>query len=830
MSRRLASFGLPARHRERVAEIALQCVDIDVVMQRDRLTSDAELVGIDVVMFGDPPDAPALPLAAETPMLWVVDHAGMGEALGRIDAALRAGDQAPAPYTVLTDDDLTPTGLRTALQTVTHIHGLQRQLVEARERYERSAEQFELARFVVENSPAVLFRWMPLAGSPLAYVSRNVSMFGYDAAELLAQRTFYQTLVHPDDLESALRRLKSAEESGLSRVELEYRLLTADGEPRWVRDSTYIERGEDGVPGFRQGIVHDVTEQRTARDALLRFSQAVEQSPTSILIADTRGRIEYANRHFTTLSGFSTDDVVGHKLLSFNASDDSQERKALWHAVWNGREWRGELRKRRKDGTYYVERVHSMPIRDAKGAIAHVLEIGEDITEQKDNEAVIRRMAYFDSLTALPNRARFSELARLALQRARRDDRALAVLFLDLDGFKAVNDSLGHSAGDEVLKQAAARLVEVVRDNDTVARMGGDEFLVMLPSLDRPSEAQRVAQKINDRFRDPFEVEGHEVRISASIGIAAFPDDGDNAATLVRNADAAMYRAKETGKNTSFSYSPFTSDASARRQALGELIGVALVQNQFALYYQPQFTLGNGRIDACEALVRWNHPDRGLLTPPDFLALAEDIGMMPPIGRWVLATALRDAGEWPGDAPPRVAVNISAAEALRRDFVPHVAALLEQRAFPPERLQLEFHSDVLRLDDDATRVTFAALEDLGVRLAVDDVDLRTWPLSDLAALPIACVKINRQLMQRAMENTAELAYLRALLTLCDSLGVETVAEGVDTPDQLSFLEAHGCEAALGFSFCLPLPADETRSYLATHTPAEFHEKRARRFR
>ena len=824
MTRRLVSYGLRADDQARVDACVAEIAEITAATHHDGpLPEDAGDGGEALVLARFDPEAVA---GSATAALWLADDARAAHAA----LSERDNDEEKSEAIILGSEDLTASGLRVAMVALDALASVQSALRDAQTRFEARTEQFGLARFVVENSRAVLFRWLPRAGSPLAYVSQNVSIFGYNAAQLLEQRTFYQTLVHADDLEQALRQLSEAERSGATQVEMEYRLLTAEGESRWVRDSTYIERDEDGQPRFRQGIVHDVTEQRVARDALLRFSHAVEQSPTSILIADTRGRIEYANRHFTALSGFTTEDVVGEKLLSFNATDDSEEGKSYWQAVWGGREWRGELRKRRKDGAHYVERVHSMPIRDAKGTVAHVLEIGEDITEQKENEEVIRRMAYFDPLTSLPNRARFNERARAALTRARRDDRALAVLFLDLDGFKNVNDTLGHSTGDMLLKEVASRLVDSVRDDDTVARMGGDEFLIMLPSLDRPSDAQRVAQKIIDKCRAPFDLDGHEVRVSVSIGIAAFPDDGDNEETLVRHADAAMYRAKESGKNTLLSYSPFTSDASARRQALGELISDALEQDEFALYYQPQFTLAEGRIDACEALVRWRHPERGLLMPPDFLPLAEDIGLLPPIGRWVLETALRDALRWPGEPARRVAVNVSASEALRREFVPTVAALLEQVEFPPERLQLEFHSDVLKADPDATRVTFDALNDLGIQLAVDDVDLRTWPLPDLAGLPVRSVKINRQLMQRAMEHETERAYFRALLALCDSMGVQSVAEGVDTPDQLAFLEAHRCDAALGFSFCLPLPLDEASRLLDTHDPEEFLRQRERRFR
>ena len=718
-------------------------------------------------------------------------------------------------HAVLDHEDLTPTAIRRACVTAAYVQGLQKRLKESLEERARAADKTRLAEFVIENSAVVLFRWRPSAGSPVQYVSGNVRMFGYTPEEMTSRDFFFQSIIHPEDLEVNLRRLKEYREADIDDFVLTYRILTRDGEVRWVEDNTRVVRDDAGTVLYQQGIVIDVTQKQAAQEQLVKLSQAVEQSPGSVLIADTRGRIEYVNRKFVENSGFSEDEIVNNEFIGFNLDGESQARKKLWNAIWQGDSWRGEVRKRRRDGGHYWELSSGSPIRNAQGNVTHYLEVGEDITDKKQAEAMIRQMAYYDSLTKLPNRTLFHDRLGHALPRARRDKKVLAVLFLDLDGFKNVNDTCGHFTGDELLRQVADRLTRCVRENDTVARMGGDEFMVLLSALDERKHAGRVAEKIITAFQKPFGIAGQQHVVTTSIGISTYPLDGETAEDLIKNADAAMYRSKEGGRNQ---YTYFTSGperaTSIRRLTLGDMLTQALVRDEFVLLFHPQVSVDSGTVVGADSLLRWRHPVRGSLPPQEFMMLARAAGLLVAIDRWVLRNCARSSVELNAKGQEiRLTAHVSAEWILEPDCVESTVALIRSEGAQTGNIELEVGAADVAQGGELFQQRLAALRSAGLRVVLSGVAEGGIPLAAVGNVPADALKLERETVRNLPDDRDGAAAIRAVLSLADGLALDVVAQGVETRTQARFLADAGCETLQGFAFALPMPLDELSGFI-----------------
>ncbi|HYF54166.1 MAG TPA: EAL domain-containing protein [Salinarimonas sp.] len=435
----------------------------------------------------------------------------------------------------------------------------------------------------------------------------------------------------------------------------------------------------------------------------------------------------------------------------------------------------------------------------------------EDVTEAMRTEARIAHMARHDALTDLPNRVEFRDRLTEALHRVRRGE-SIAVLCLDLDRFKGVNDSLGHPVGDRLLVMAAERLRASVRDLDTVARLGGDEFAVVQVGAAQPTGATALAERMVAALSQPFEIDGHQISIGASVGIAVGPHDGREPDNLLRSADMALYRAKADGRGV-FRFFEGSMDAAMQaRRILETDLRLALARREFLLHYQPVLDLASGEVIAFEALLRWRHPERGMVPPLDFIGLAEEIGLIGPIGEWVLRTACADAASWP--APVRVAVNISPAQFRGRTLVAAVHAALAASGLPASRLELEITEAVLLENTESTLATLRGLKELGARIAMDDFGTGYSSLSYLRTFPFDKIKIDRSFVRNLPEETDSLAIVRAITGLGRSLGMVTTAEGVETVDQLDSLRAGGCGEVQGYLFSKPVPNDMVAPTLA----------------
>ncbi len=511
------------------------------------------------------------------------------------------------------------------------------------------------------------------------------------------------------------------------------------------------------------------------------------------------GRSEVQGRHIELLlTAGPAAELNVLKLLSEGLSDDRPPQ---------------ELFARRRSGEIIPVEIAVTPL-DYDGQRVFILTI-RDITVRKQTEETLRNLAYLDPLTGLPNRLLFHDRLVQSIERARRSRQLLAVLLVDLDRFKLINDSLGLEKGDLVLRAVAERLGRALRRSDTVARLGGDEFMLLVASAANAEAVAKVAQKIQDTLRPPFAVNGHELTTGASIGIALFPHDGDDADTLIKNADTALSRAKEQGR-AHFQF--YTNDMNAtafERLMLESRLRKALEQGEMAVYYQPQLNIGTGRVVGVEALVRWFHPDLGMVPPADFIPLAEETGLIVPIGEWVLRTACRDGRLWQeqGFQPLRVAVNLSARQFQQRDLADVVARVLEETALPATDLELELTESVIMRDAAESVRRLRELTALGIQLAVDDFGTGYSSLGYLRTFPIRSLKIDRSFIRDIDRDPNGAAIAQAIIALASSLSLKAIAEGVETREQLDMLRGWGCEEMQGYLFSRPLPADELTALL-----------------
>ncbi|SNB47718.1 EAL domain-containing protein [Geobacter sp. DSM 9736] len=563
---------------------------------------------------------------------------------------------------------------------------------------------------------------------------------------------------------------------------------------------------------------------RQQGEHIRKLSYAVEQSPVSVIITDPSGKVEYINPKFTRLTGYTLEEAAGRGACFFHEDEEwGAEHHPLWETLRGGKEWRGELRCRKKDGTVYWASVSVSPVVDGNGAISHFISFHEDISERKQAEETIKHMAYFDALTGLPNRHLFNELLHQAMAQAQRQNRALAILFLDLDRFKVINDTLGHAVGDQLLQAAAQRLKRCCRrERDTVARRGGDEFIVLLPELVDVQEAVRVAQNIIDAFNKPFILPEHELFVSTCVGISIFPHDGTDAETLIKNADMAMYRAKEFGRNRYHLYTPAMDAHAFERLSLENSLRRALQREEFFLHYQPKVDVRAGRISSVEALVRWKHPEFGMVPPTQFIPLVEETGMITALGEWVLQTACAQNKEWldQGYPPLRMSVNCSPRQFQQLNLAGTVEQTLADTGLDPSLLELEVTENIMLDHEESTMHSFRRLSELGVGIAIDDFGTGYSSLSAIRRLPIQTLKIDKSFINDINSNQDDAAIAKAIITMAQSLRLDVVAEGVETREQMALLDSYDCNLMQGYYFSRPLPAEELTDLLARRNWAQ----------
>lgn len=551
---------------------------------------------------------------------------------------------------------------------------------------------------------------------------------------------------------------------------------------------------------------------------LEKLSLAVEQSPAAVIITDPRGTIEYVNPKFCHSSGYPLEVLVGRRVAGLFAGSMTQHSfEAMIESVARGEIWHGELPFARSDQQHFQTAATISTLTDKAGTNTHVLMLLEDISDRVAYRENLFREANFDSLTKLPNRQLAMDRLAQAIATAERHHHQLALLFVDLDRFKIVNDTLGHQYGDELLLEAARRLQQCVRDEDTVARIGGDEFLIILSNHQSSLDVSTAANAVIAAIDQPFLIDERELSITASIGLTMFPDDGSTPLELLRNADAAMHIAKQQGHNTYHFFTPEMNQRALNRLNLETHLRQALKRQEFELYYQPLVALDSGAVVGAEALMRWRKPELGNPGPDVFIPIAEETGLIVPIGQWLLHQACQQAATWRANGINlRMAVNISSRQFIGNSVVNAVEKALVQNHLPAEHLELEITEGLLLADAVQTRHALAKLHRLGVRLSLDDFGTGYSSLSYLRRYAFDVLKIDRSFIHDVVEQPESAALVRAIVAMAQSLDLEVIAEGVETVAQADFIRSHGCNFAQGYFYSKPLPAAQFEAWLGQY--------------
>lgn len=563
-------------------------------------------------------------------------------------------------------------------------------------------------------------------------------------------------------------------------------------------------------------VNEDITEKRRAEEKLLLASKVIENTSEGMMVTDPEGVIQMVNPAFTSITQYTPKEAIGQtpRILRSDRHDQDFYRD-MWRVLITTGRWEGEIWNRRKNGEAYPEWLTISAVKGGQGETTNYVALFHDMTERKQSEEEIRYHAYHDALTGLPNRQVFRDRLDMAMARAGRNHEKLAVFFVDLDNFKNINDGMGHAVGDLFLQGVATRLVGALREEDTVSRFGGDEFTIIVEDIKEEYGVDHVAKKIFEALAVPFKLEGHDLYITASIGISIFPDDGEDGEALMQNADAAMYRAKERGKNNYMLYTPEMNVRLFERLALESSLRKAIEREEFLLYYQPKISLATGKIVGMEALVRWNHPDLGLVPPVHFIPLAEETGLIIPIGEWVLDTALSQLKKWhdAGYDKLSMAINLSARQFAQDNLDVIVEEALRKNGAPPRSLEVEVTESMVMTDIENTVNTLRSLGLMGVRISIDDFGTGYSSLSYIKKFLIDSLKIDRSFVLDLSRDPDDASIVTAIISMAKGLGLKVVAEGVESEEQLEFLRERGCDEAQGYYFSPPVPEDKFRKLL-----------------
>ena len=680
-------------------------------------------------------------------------------------------------------------------------------------------EQLAFIQQLIEAVPQPIF-FKDAEGRYLGVNRAWEGFFGIPREQFIGKSVFE---LYPNNLELARKHHAKDQELFGSPGSQSYEaaIIAADGR---VHHTIYNKATFNKLDGFVAGLIGTITDVTGLKEAEAALRQSEERFRDLTELSSDWYWEQDENFRFTQISSkiyeFSLDAErhIGRMrwempLLGVSAEQWEAHKSLLYaHVPFQ------DFVSQRYDtnGNLRTVSVSGRPIIDEKGRFKGYRGTGRDITEQKQVEEKIRHMAHHDALTQLPNRTLLYDRIGQAIAQAQRNREVLALLFIDLDRFKTVNDSLGHPIGDRLLRAVGERLITCTRGSDTIARIGGDEFVVLLSDLEKPEDARHVAQKVLDALSEPVMIDTHELKVTPSIGICAYPHDGEDVETLMRNADTAMYHAKQMGRNNYQFFTQAMNDAAHERLLLENDLRHAVERGEFTLHYQPQIDLKSGEITGFEALARWPHPQRGLVAPSQFIPAAEEAGLIGPIGEWVMREACSRARAWheASHRPLQVAVNCSAQQFQREGFEEAVRDILRETGLPAGCLDLEITESIIVQRSEAVIARFQALDDMGVRISLDDFGTGYSGLSYLKRFAIHQLKIDQSFVRDISSDPDDAAIVSAIIAIAHSLGLEVVAEGVETAEQLAFLKSLGCDAAQGYYFSKPLPVDEFTRLLA----------------
>ncbi|MET0029355.1 MAG: PAS domain S-box protein [Candidatus Thiodiazotropha sp.] len=663
-------------------------------------------------------------------------------------------------------------------------------------------------RSIFDNAP-VGIALVDDAGRPVLSNRALQMMLGYSESQL--KELPFTEFTFPEDVDKDLDLFTRMIANEIPFYSMEKRYLRQDGNVLWG-DLTVTRYYDDAKKTYYTlGMVNDITERKIAEENQRLAASMFENTAEGVMITDRKGRIIRVNRAFTDITGYQPSEVAGKNpnILSSGQHDEDFYNR-MWRALDASGHWRGEIWNRRKDGGAYPELLTISRVTDEEDRVTHYVGVFSDISHLKHTQEKLDYLAHHDPLTNLPNRLFLNERLEHAIQQAKRTQSMLALIYLDLDNFKHINDSMGHPVGDEVLREVASYLLYTVREGDTVVRLGGDEFVLLLEDIRDPTNAASVAAKLLRAFTESIITEQREIHISASIGICLYPRDGDNSETLLRNADAAMYRAKSLGRNRYAFYTMELTQQAYERVTMENDLRVAVEANQLYLVYQPQIDLLSGEVTGIEALLRWSHPKKGEIPPSLFVPLAEECGLMVSIGEWVLENACRQAVAWlaAGIDFTHIAVNLSGRQIQQPELNDIVSSVLQTTGLPPERLELEVTENFILEHAEQGISKLHELRQRRISLALDDFGTGYSSLTYLKRLPVHKLKLDKSFVQDLPWDDDDRAISASVIELGRSLGMTVIAEGIESEEQASFLRQQGCHQAQGYLFYRPVRPEE----------------------
>jgi diguanylate cyclase (GGDEF)-like protein/PAS domain S-box-containing protein len=665
-----------------------------------------------------------------------------------------------------------------------------------------SEERLALA---LDSAQEGLWDW-DMKNDQVYYSRRYCDMLGYTSEELGATGASWLACLHPEDRALAGQRLSAWVKERIPHYESSFRLRHRDGSYRWLHYRGQMLLDEAGQPSRFIGTASDITQRRADEDSLRQAAAVFDSTLEGVLVTDREQRIVHINPAFSRITGYTAEEVLGKRPTMLKSGrHDGDFYRGLWHALESRGSWSGEVWNRRKSGEVFPIWQCIRSIRDENGTLSHYVAVFSDVSAIKHSQHELDYLAHHDALTALPNRLLFGERIEQAIQRGRG-----ALLLLDLDHFKIVNESLGHNTGDQLLKLIGERLSEAVGASVTLARLGGDEFGLLSSECAETDQASQLALELLDSFAQPFVISGETLFVSASIGISLFPDDGDSVEQLLRNADSALFRAKSSGRQTFSFYSQDMTALAQQRVRLEAELRQALEQNELRVHYQPIHRLADQQMVGAEALVRWQHPERGLVPPGEFIPVAEDSGLIGAIDTWVLEQVCSQMRRWQtqGLQLEFIAVNVSSRLFSRGELDLQVERVLRETGLNPAQLELEVTESAVMDDPVRAEELLNQLRHLGIHLAIDDFGTGYSSLARLKRLPVNKLKLDQSFVRGLPQDSADAAIARAVVTLGQSLGLHVLAEGIETEEQATYLRESGCGYGQGYWFGRPQPAEQ----------------------
>lgn len=681
-------------------------------------------------------------------------------------------------------------------------------------------QQLQLA---LDAAGECLWEWQLADGSTSIHFSQPYcAMLGYAQKEFAQNQQGWRQLLHPDEREHVQRRITKLFAEGQDNTyENTYRMRHKDGSYRWIHSRGRLFN-ENGKPVRFIGIAADISQSRENSERLRLANAVFDSTHEGVLISDANNIIVFVNRAFSNITGYSYTEMVGNSPRILQSGRHSKEFYAeMWRSLDNTDSWTGEIWNRRKNGEVLPQLQTITQLRDEHGLITHRVAVFSDISLLKSSQSEISFLAHYDPLTSLPNRALLHEHLKLSLQRAIKFQSMAALLVINLDHFKIINESLGHAQGDELLKQVVSRIQQVTDPQDTLSRFGGDEFAMVCESCSDGIKAANTAEKILAQFRQPFSADQQDIFITASIGICMYPDPSF-AEEVFRYAETALSKAKESERGSYAFYNTELTETATRKLRIANELRTAIDDSQLTIHYQPVYSLDDKKIIGCEALVRWQHPQQGLLMPAEFISIAEVSGLIGAIDNWVMHQACIQAQQWQqlGLALEFISVNISSRLFDRSGTLKaNLQEALLQSGLPAHHLELEITESSMMGNPAQSIELLHELRSTGVRLAIDDFGTGYSSLGRLKHLPVDKFKIDRTFVMNLPHDPADIAIIRAIISLSESLDLQVQAEGVETREQAEFLQQYPQVLAQGYLYGKPMPAADFAAMLAAQQPS-----------